>query len=176
MSLIKLVEPAEATGKVAEIYQNMINAMGFVPNAFKLFRTSEHLLGQHVGNLNYFMRHNRLGGKLLSFIRLLVSEEVQCSYCIGMNTQILFQYGVLPEMVAEIRLDPTKVPLEDNEKALLMFVLKVVKNSNSTVQEDIDKLHDLGWTDAEILEGTYHGASTIATDMIFNAFKVDIDG
>ena len=57
MSLIKLVEQEEATGKVAEIYQNMMNTMGFIPNAFKLFSPSEHVLGQQVSNLNYFFRY-----------------------------------------------------------------------------------------------------------------------
>ena len=176
MSHIKLVEQEEATGKVAEIYQNMMNTMGFIPNAFKLFSPSEHVLGQQVNNLNYFFRHNRLSGKLLSFIRLLVSEKAQCEYCVGMNTSILFQYGVLPEMISEIMNDPTKVPLEENEKELLLFILKVVKNSNSIVQEDINKLRNLGWTDGEILEATYHGTTQVGVDMLFNAFKVDIDG
>jgi len=175
MSRIKLVEQEEATGKVAEIYQNMMNTMGFIPNAFKLFSPSEHVLGQQVSNLNYFFRHPKLSGKLLSFIRLLVSDQEKCEYCVGMNTNILFQYGIFPEMISEIIKDPTKLPLEENEKALLFFILKVVKNSNAIVQEDVDKLRNLGWTDAEILEATYHGATQVGVDMMFNAFKVDLD-
>lgn len=175
MSLIKLVEQDEATGKVAEIYQNMMNTMGFIPNAFKLFSPSEHVLGQQVNNLNYYFRHSKLSGKLLSFIRLLVSDKERCEYCIGMNTNILFQYGVLPETITEVINDVTKVPLEKNEKELLFFVLKVVKSSNSTSQEDIDKLRNIGWTDGEILEATYHGTTQVGTDKLFNAFKVDKD-
>ena len=176
MPLIKVVEPAEATGKVAEIYQNMINSMGFVPGAFKLYSSSEHLLEQQTRNLGYYMRHTRLGGKFLAFTRLLVSEKEKCAYCVTMNTQILFQYGVLPEMISEIMADHSKVPLDENEKELLFFVLKVVKDSNSTTQEDIDKLHSLGWADSEILEATYHAANSVTADMMLNAFKVNIDG
>jgi uncharacterized peroxidase-related enzyme len=175
MSRIKLVEQEEATGKVAEIYQNMMNTMGFIPNAFKLFSPSEHVLGQQVSNLNYFFRHPKLSGKLLSFIRLLVSDQEKCEYCVGMNTNILFQYGIFPEMITEIIKDHTKLPLEENEKALLFFILKVVKNSKAIVKEDVDKLRNLGWTDAEILEATYHGATQVGVDMMFNAFKVDLD-
>jgi len=175
MALIKLVEQKDATGKVAEIYQNMMNTMGFIPNAFKLFSPSEHVLEQQVSNLNYFFRHPKLGGKLLSFIRLMVSDQEKCVYCVGMNTNILFQYGVLPEMIHEILKDHDKVPLEENEKALLFFILKVVKNSNAIVQEDVDVLRKLGWTDGEILEATYHGATQVGVDMIFNAFKVEMD-
>jgi hypothetical protein len=44
MSIIKTVKPEEATGKVAAIYQNFINMMGFVPNAFLLRSSSPELL------------------------------------------------------------------------------------------------------------------------------------
>ena len=175
MALLNLVEQENATGKVAEIYQNMMDTMGFIPNAFKIYSPSEHILGQQVNNLNYYFRHSKLSGQLLAFVRLLVSEKEKCEYCVTTNTRILFQYGILPEMVNEIIADPTKVPLDEKEKALLFFVLKVVRNSTSTTQEDIDSLRNLGWTDNEIMEATYHGTSQVSADMIFNAFKVTVD-
>ncbi|MFZ4521524.1 MAG: carboxymuconolactone decarboxylase family protein [Bacteroidales bacterium] len=175
MPLLNLIEKEEATGTVAVIYESMVNTMGFIPNAFKIFSPSTHVLENQVGNLGYFMRHKTLSGKLLAFIRLLVSEQEQCTYCIGMNAGILLQYGVLPEMIAEIKLDPMKAPLEEKELAMLKFVLKVVKNSNSTEKADVDHLRSLGWNDGEILEATYHATSAVASDMIFNAFKLELD-
>jgi AhpD family alkylhydroperoxidase len=118
------------------------------------------------------MRHKTLGGKLLAFIRLLVSEQEQCDYCIGMNSGILLQYGVLPENIAEIKLDPSKAPLEEKELAMLLFVLSMVKNSNAIAQGDVDKLRNLGWNDTEILEASYHAATQVGVDKIFNAFKI----
>jgi len=173
MALIKLIEKEEATGRVAEIYETMTNTLGFIPNAFKVFSPSAHVLNNQFGNLGYFMRHKALGGKLLAFIRLLVSEQEQCKYCIGMNSGILLQYGVLPEMVNEIKLDPSKAPLEGKELALLLFVLKVVKDSNSIQQDDMDKLKSLGFTDGDIMDATYHGTTQVGVDKIFNAFKIE---
>jgi len=173
MTLIKLIEKEEATGRVAEIYETMINTMGFIPNAFKVFSPSEHVLNQQFSNLGYFMRHKSLGGKLLAFIRLLVSETEQCKYCVGMNSGILLQYGVLPDLLARIKEDPAKAPLEDKELALLLFVLKVVKDSNAIQQEDIDALRILGWTEGDIMDATYHGTTQAGVDKIFNAFKID---
>jgi uncharacterized peroxidase-related enzyme len=175
MALLHLIEKDQATGRIAEIYENMINAMGFIPNAFKVFSPSVHVLENQVGNLGYFMRHKTLGGKLLAFIRLLVSDQEQCAYCVGMNSGILFQYGVLPEMIAEIKQDPSKAPLEDKEIAMLLFVLKVVKNSNSIEQHDVDRLRNHGWNDSEILDATYHAVTQTGVDKIFNAFKIESD-
>jgi uncharacterized peroxidase-related enzyme len=175
MPLLNLIDKDQATGQVAEIYETMTNTLGFVPNAFKIFSPSAHVLSNQVGNLGYFMRHKTLGGKLLAFIRLLVSEQEHCVYCVGMNSGILLQYGVLPEMIAEIKTDPSTAPLEAKDLAMLLFVLKMVANSNSIVQADVENLRTLGWNDTEILEAAYHGASAAATDKIFNAFKIESD-
>lgn len=175
MALLNLVEKEQATGKVAEIYETMINTMGFIPNAFKVFSPSEHVLNQQFSNLGFFMRHKTLGGKLLAFVRLMVSEQEQCAYCVGMNSGILLQYGVLPETLAGIRKDPASAPLEENELAMLLFVLSVVKDSNAIAQTDVDKLRNLGWTDTDILEATYHAATQVGVDKIFNAFKIESD-
>lgn len=175
MTLIKLVEQDEATGKVAEVYESMINTMGFIPNAFKVFSPSAHLLEAQVNNLRYFIRHKTLGGKLLALIRLLVSEEEVCEYCVGMNSGILLQYGILPDQLSEIKKDPAKAPLEEKELAMLLFVLRVVKDSNSIDKEDIESLKAHGWTDADILDATYHGTSQVGIDKIFNAFKLEND-
>ena len=175
MSLLNLIEKDDATGRVAEIYETMIKNMGFIPNAFKVYSPSEYVLDKQFANLGHYMRHKTLGGKLLAFIRLLVSEQEQCAYCVGMNSGILLQYGVLPEMLAGIKQDPSTAPLDEKELAMLLFVLNVVKNSNGIVQEDVDKLRNLGWSDTDILEAAYHGTSQIGADKIFNAFKISSD-
>ncbi len=175
MTLLRLVEKEEASGRVAEIYETMINTMGFIPNAFKVFSPSEYVLDKQFGNMDYYMRHKTLGGKLLAFIRLLVSEHEHCKYCIGANSGILLQYGVLPEALALIKQDPSKAPLTEKELGMLLFVLKMIKDSNSIQQEDVDKLKTLGWKDADIMDATYHGATQAGVDKIFNAFKIDSD-
>jgi uncharacterized peroxidase-related enzyme len=175
MALSQMLDKDNATGRVAEIYETMINTMGFIPNAFRVYSSSEHVLDMQFKNLGYFMRHQTLSGKLLAFIRLLVSEQESCAYCIGVNTGILFQYGVLPEVVAEVRQDPAKAPLEPKELAMLNFVLKMVKDAGSINEDDMNSLRNLGWTDRDILDASYHGSTQVAADKIFNAFKIELD-
>ena len=175
MALIKTFDKDNATGRVAEIYEQMQSAMGFIPNAFKVYSPSEQLLEAAFNNLGYFMRHKTLSGKLLAFIRLLVSEKESCAYCVGVNTGILFQYGVLPEAIDEIKKDVNKAPLEPKELALLQFVLKVVADSGSVNSEEMNRLRELGWDDRDILEASFHGTSQVGSDKILNAFKIESD-
>lgn len=175
MALIKTMEKDEATGLVADIYENMVNTLGFIPNAFKLFSTSPHLLEASIHNLGYFMRHKTLGGKLLAFIRLLVSEQETCEYCVSTNAGILLQYGVLPEHLTGIKADPSTAPLEPREVAMLLFVLKLVRDARSITPEEVQTLRDQGWSDAEILEASFHGTSQVGSDKLFNAFRIESD-
>jgi len=175
MALIKTIEREEATGKIASVYELMMKNMGFIPQAFKVFSSSEHLFEMMFNNISYSVKQKRFSGKMNAFVRLFVSVEEECKYCVGTNTGILWQYGVLPEQIEEIKKDITKVPLEEKEKQLFFFILKVVKDSNSVEQADVDKLRELGWTDQDILEGAFNGAMSAGVDKIFNAFKIMAD-
>jgi alkylhydroperoxidase family enzyme len=175
MTLIKTIDPKEATGKVAAIYDHFISKFGMVPNAFKVTSSSEFLLSQQATFLGYYMEHPSLSFKLQAFIRMLVSVNHDCEYCIKMNTGMLLQSGVSMEDIQATKANPEQAPIEGKDVALLLFVLKVVSNSNSITKEDLDKLRKLGWQDSEILEATFHGTSQISSDMIFNAFKIEND-
>jgi len=110
------------------------------------------------------------GGKLLAFIRSLVSEQEQCVYCVGMNSGILLQYGVLPEMIAELNWILQRRPWTEKELAMLLFVLAVVKKLECHERAHVDKLRNMGWNDTEISKRPNHATNSVSVDKIFNAF------
>jgi uncharacterized peroxidase-related enzyme len=175
MPIINTIKPEEATGQLAEIYKRLKDVMGFVPNAFTIRSISPELVLQQSTFLSYYWNHESLSHKLLAFIRLLVSEIEDCEYCVTTNTGMLMQNGVSAEEIQASKSDVEKLPLEKKEIELIKFVLKAVKDSKSTTAEDMKHLRSLGWTDKDILDATQHGASQVASDMIFNAFKIDPD-
>jgi len=172
MAIIKTIDVKDATGKVAAIYDHFIGQFGMVPNAFKVTSSSEFLLSQQATFLGYYMQHATIKPKLQAFIRMLVSVKHHCEYCVNMNTGLLLQSGVSMEEIQAAQANPEQAPMEGKDIALLLFVLKVVADSNSITESDMNKLREIGWQDSEILEATFHGTSQIGTDMIFNAFKV----
>jgi hypothetical protein len=173
MAIIKTIKPESATGKVAEIYNHFITKFGFVPNSFQLTSSSEFLLSQQVGFISYYIQHPVISFPFQAFLRMLVSIKHECEYCVNMNTGMLLQNGFTMEQIQAAQENPENTPLSDKEKALLLFVLKVVKDSKSISEADMNLLRELGWEDQHILEATFHGTSQIATDMLFNAFKVE---
>jgi uncharacterized peroxidase-related enzyme len=175
MSIIKTVKPEEATGKVAAIYQIFKDMIGFVPNAFLLRSESPELLEVQAKALGYYWNHETLSKKLQAFIRLTTSVAYKCEYCVNMNTGMLMQAGVTPDEIEATKADPSKAPLDKKELSMLNFVVKVIRDSNSTTVDDMENLRNLGWTDKDILDATWNATSQVASDMIFNAFKIDAD-
>ncbi len=176
MSLLKTIEPAQAEGKLAELYQQVKATIGFIPNAFKMSSINPTLLEGRWQTLSYYFQHPTLSGKLFASIRLLVSITKQCKYCVEVNSGLLLNmFGVTPDQLIAMRENPQKVPLEEKEKHLLLFVLKAVADSNSTSEADIQVLRSHGCTDLEIYDALSHGAQQVAGDIMINALKVERD-
>lgn len=176
MNMISTVSPDQASGDVAQVYGQIEQAFGRVPNGMQLFSSSPVLLEQNWRQLGYYMQHPRLSFPLLAFIRMLVSVRHECTYCIGMNESLLINRGGLSaEDVMAAKHNPSDAPLPEKEKAMLLAVLKTVEAPKALAKADLDQLRALGWEDGDILDAVYHGARNVAADIMFNAFKVEND-
>ena len=176
MPLINTIEPKNATGTVAEIY-NEINAMfGSVPNAIKLDSINPEHMARHWNGIKESLQHPTLSQKLFTLIRHLISEAQHCEYCIGFNAGMLIQmHGMNQEQIAECVRDPMLAPLDEKEKALLQFVVKTVNDSNGTTAAEIEELKAKDCSEREIFDALAHGAQNVAGDIMLNAFKVEAD-
>ena len=176
MSSLSTIAPQAATGPVAEIYQQMEQALGRVPNALQLFSVSPTALELQWRQLGYYFPHPTLGFPLLATLRLLISQDSDCRYCIGMNEAMLIQRaGFTPEQIAAAKGDPAEAPLPEKDKALLLAALKATRAPKSVSTEELDALRTLGWTDQDIFDAVNHAAQHAAIDILFNTFKVESD-
>ncbi|QWR78068.1 carboxymuconolactone decarboxylase family protein [Candidatus Magnetomonas plexicatena] len=173
MPLIKTVKPEEAAGKTAEIFAATKERLGRVPNVYQLYAVTPTLFEVQSNVMGYFMNHPTLSMGFLAFVRMLVSVGTNCVYCIDFNKNMLIQSGIGADVLNETIKDPKKAPLPEKEKALLLFVLKAVKNPRSVDGGDVDELRNLGWSDQDILDAVIHGANNAAADIIIDTFKVE---
>jgi alkylhydroperoxidase family enzyme len=176
MSLITTVPVDAATGKVQEVYAPMLEATSMVPRPLQMLSASPDLLEIYNRNLWYYLRHPTLSFALLAHIRVLASIECGFPYCIELNSGFLKQrLGLTEEQLRTLRSDPAQAPLEEKDRAMLLFVLEALRAPEDVSREDVAALHDLGWTDRDILDATQHGAGMVATGILFNAFKMHED-
>ncbi len=176
MTLLTTVSPDTAQGKVAEIYGSIKKVFGRVPNAMQVYSSSSSLLEQQWGALSYYLQHPHLSFTLLATIRMLVSQENKCDYCIGMNGSLLINMaGWTIEQVNATKQDANHAALPPKEKAMLQFVLKSVVARLPVTRSEIDKLLQLGWEQSDVLDAVAHGARNVAADIIFNTFEIESD-
>ena len=170
MFILDHIKPEEATGKVAEAYSIFPPEIP-VPDPLILMSASPELIHLQSGVIRHYMTHEKLDMGLLAMIRFLVANEQDYQFCINLNSGLLkLAGGMSDEDIETLRKDPVSAPLEEFQKALLLFVLKVVRTPEDVGEADIDALRQLGWSDKDIFEAAFHGTSMIGASKLYKAF------
>jgi hypothetical protein len=176
MSLITTTDPRQAEGSVARIYNEVQEMFGYVPNGLKLDSVNPERMEHHWSGILATLHHPTLSQTFFTCLRYLVAEAGRCEYCIGINAGMLINmHGVALEVVNGMVEDPALAPLGDKEKALLLFLLRMIKDSNSSSREDMEALKKLGCSEREIYDAVSSAAQMLAGDMVLNIFKVQPD-
>ncbi|MCX6052247.1 MAG: hypothetical protein NTZ60_07000 [Campylobacterales bacterium] len=174
MPLIKTYELEEATGELAKLYEIILSMRGSIGNNAKLFSVSPELLRQQMEFIKYYMSHSTLSMPLLAAIRVLVSSGEDCEFCVDFNTAMLINMaGWTYEQVQEMRQDIDKANLSEREIAMLKIAIKAIRNPHAVNADDLDALREMQWEDKDILDAVNHATRMLATDIIFNTFKIE---
>jgi hypothetical protein len=170
MFILNHVKPEEATGKVAEAY-GVIPPEIPVPEPLQMMSASPDLAFLQSNIIRYFRSQEKLDLGLLATIRYLVASEFDYPYCRNFNAGLLQQAGGMsPADLESMTAHPEKAPLEEYQKELVLFVLKAVKTPEKVTKEDVEKLRQLGWSDQNIFDATYHGAFMRTISIVHKAF------
>ena len=170
MFILNHVKPEDATGKVAEAYGIFPPGLP-VPEPMLMMSASPDLAVLQSNIIRYFISQDKLDLGLLATIRYLVACEYDYPYCINFNAHLLqMAGGMTPAELESLRTNLEMALLEDFQKELVLFVLKAVKTPEQVTKEDVEKLHKLGWSDQNIFDAVYHGATMVAMSLMFKAF------
>lgn len=173
MPLIQTISKEDATGELAKLY-GLIEKMGRnVGSNALLFSSSPELLRQQLMFVSHYMNHPTLSMPLLASIRIMVSNAEECNFCIDYNTAMLINMaGWSYEQIQLMKQNPKNANLDERESAMLLFVLKGLRNAHGVNADDLDILREMEWSDTDMLDALNHGARMLATDIVFNAFKI----
>jgi alkylhydroperoxidase family enzyme len=173
MALIETVAPEQAEGQAKEIYDTMQETVGVIPAPLQLASASSWMLGMVWQSIQYYSQHQNLGFGLLSSIRYLVAQHYNYAFCINFNKNFLMMQGMSEADIEKLVADPLQAPLDDKDRAMLDFVMKAIKTPAAVEKVDVDRLHDLGWTDSDIFDAVAHGTNMVGSSILMKAFKMD---
>ena len=175
MALISTVSHEQAEGKTKEAYDMFIQHLGVIPKPLEMMSASPAIFDQQLQRIHYYNNHPTLGFALLSHIRYLVAHNLNYSFCMDFNRLMLKKQGLEDDDIKRMEADPAKSSLEDKDAAMLVFVVKSVKEPSSMRAEEIEQLKEMGWKDQDLVDALAHGANMIDHSIMMEVFQMDQD-
>ena len=102
-----------------------------------------------------------------------MAQQYDYAFCTDFNKNMLKIQGLSDEDIDNMAKDPLNAPLDDRDRAMVAFVMRAVKTPDAIDQQDVDRLHELGWTDNYILDALAHGTNMIGSSILMKTFKMD---
>ncbi|USH01432.1 carboxymuconolactone decarboxylase family protein [Grimontia kaedaensis] len=171
MANLNPVNIATADSKQAELFDQIHNAFGAVPNMFKTIGHSSSALESMWTSFGALGKGN-IGAKLGEQIAVLVADINRCEYCLSAHTVLGQNAGATLE-----QMNDAQRGIAENAKsqAALDFASKLVRFNGQVRESDIQTVRDAGFSDSDIAEILAHVALNIFTNYTNVAFDVEVD-
>ena len=150
MSRIAIPAIESATGPTAELYAQIKQAAGKVPNTYAVIGALSPAALKATLQADAVLARGSLSKQDQETIKLLVSELSGCDYCAAAHTQLAKTTGLSPTVVRQIRAgQPTGDAKRD---ALVRLVGKLVKTSGTLSDQDFSAIKAAGYTDQQLVD------------------------
>jgi uncharacterized peroxidase-related enzyme len=150
MSRIAIPAIESATGPTAELYAQIKQAAGKVPNTYAVIGSLGPAALKAILQADAVLARGSLSKQDQETIKLLVSELSGCDYCAAAHTQLAKTTGLSPAIVRQIRAgQPTGDATRD---ALVRLVGKLVKTSGTISDQDFSAIKAAGYTEQQLVD------------------------
>ncbi len=168
MTRIPTVAPAVAEGQVKEIYTEIQQAFGMIPNLFRTYAHHPPLLEANWHKVKRVMMEGILSRKTKEAIALLVSQDNGCKYCVAAHSGALKSIGISEDEIKKIAENFDAADFSPMEKALVHFARKANSAPDAVSNQGFQDLKATGVTDAQIIEA-------LGVMEVFTAFNKFLD-
>ncbi|MBT5469033.1 MAG: peroxidase-related enzyme [Nitrospina sp.] len=159
MQRIQAIESENASNEVKDLYQQVENELGMLPNLIKTLANAPIAAKAFIQFKN-LVAQGVLPVALREKISLRISEANGCSYCVSAHCALSKGAGLADEEVRDSRQGQS--PDRKTDLAI-KFAERVMDARGSVTTDEIDGLRDVGYSDQEITE--------IITVVIFTQFS-----
>ena len=147
---LKTVDPKEATGDVAKIYQHERQSIGFVMEATRCWTARPEVLALYEQFSEGIKANFSLGMRGWRLITFIAAKQVPSTYCTHVYARSLTKELGSKDMVLALQRDYRSAGLSEKEVAMLAYAEQVARDASKITKADIDALRAVGFTDVEI--------------------------
>lgn len=157
MCWIKIIEPAEADGRLARIYQRSAGG-GRVDQILLAHSLRPHTLEGHMALYRAVLHHSRntLDKAFAEAIGVVVSQANGCEYCVEHHAAGMRRHLDDPKRAEAwlhaLETEQYQPAFGQAQRAALNYAFKLTITPAEMHEADIESLQDIGWSDGEILE------------------------
>ncbi|NYE62966.1 AhpD family alkylhydroperoxidase [Duganella sp. 1224] len=158
-----------ATGHAAQLFTAIKGAIGKVPNAYVGIGTNSPVALEAALNLDGALRKSSLSAKEIEVIKLAVSQDAQCDYCLAAHTLMGGKAGLSADAIVGVRHGTASG--DARLDALASFVHSVVTTSGDVPANVVLAVKQAGYSDAQIVD-TLLAITSITFTNLFNRVNV----
>lgn len=172
MSILKTVPEEQATGLVAELYDDDVQDLGYVPSHTKAMalnpeavKAFEQLIRAVAGPMNK---------RRYELVTLAAAGAIGSQACRVAHSRKSLKYMDEAEIAAVLR-DFHSAGLTEAEVAMMEFAQKLSRDSSAMTDADSQRLRDLGFDDREIVDIALAAAARNYYSRALQALAVEVD-
>ena len=173
MAFIHTISPADAQGRVREMYEEAHRRLGYVPNWAQAFSLRPEVREGWNALLNSIQ--SNVSVRTYELATLAAARALRNSYCSLAHGSRLADKVFDAATVTGIVTGAHESPLEPRERAMIAFVEKVVLNADRITSADIEALRAHGYRDEEIFDLAAAAAARCFFSKLMDALGVEAD-
>lgn len=170
---IDTASEADATGPLAEYYQQQRAAWGFLPNYAAAFATRPDV-AQAWGVLNAAVRGG-MDRRRFEIATIAAARALRSTYCTAAHTMFLRDKCSDEKTMQAISADPSGASLDVQDRAVYEFAAAVATDASSIQQADVDGLRAVGLSDADIADVVYAAAARSFFTRVLDGLGAQLD-
>lgn len=156
MARIPVIEFNEASGRLLEIYKDIIKKRGKLAEIHKVQSLRPESIVRHMDlYIEIMFAKSDLKRVDREMMAVVVSAGNQCNYCISHHAEALNHYWKNPEKTNSLIADFSKTELTSKQHALCRFAQQLTLQPGGFEEDhETNRLRDAGLSDSAILDAT----------------------
>lgn len=171
MNRIAQLDPAQATGKTKQLFDDVHAKLGGVPNFFRVLGNAPAALEGYL-KLSGALAGGSLNERVREQIALTIAESNICRYCLSAHTYFAAELGLAQnDIVSAIHAAAVTAKTD----SILKLARSIVVQRGEVSDSDLDRARSGGLTDGEIVETVANVALNILTNYVNHVARTLVD-
>ncbi len=171
MPRLNVVQFETSGGKVKEVFDEILQARGWIGNIHRGIANSPAVF-DGFWQIHKALKRGKLPPAQVEAVRLIVSEEYGCRYCVAAHTMLGKRFGLADDEMIALR---RGAPADPTLRALRAFVHKLMAPKGAVSDQDIADIRAAGYSDALITEVVFAVALTVFTNLFNRVHDTPLD-